>query len=200
MRVRVCWRGGGQLGGRLGVCVAGGGFGRRSPGRAPVQRGPSARTQPLAAARSGARVSPRTLNTLGVTVAAAFLLPRYLLGWAVDDTLQVGGCTRESMTRMTHALAAARWLPHLRLVRALHSHTVRRSPCPCLSPTHPPTQPLTHRPALPLAHPPAGPQIVLPMLAGLFLFDAAYLLALLWKLSFFDRDGGSGGGSSGGDS
>lgn len=31
----------------------------------------------------------RTLNSLGVTVAAAFLLPRYLLGWDISDTLQV---------------------------------------------------------------------------------------------------------------
>ncbi|KAI8466548.1 MAG: hypothetical protein J3K34DRAFT_433500 [Monoraphidium minutum] len=62
----------------------------------------------------------RTLNSLGVAVAAAFLLPRYLLGWDVDDTLQ----------------------------------------------------------------------IVLPMLGGLFIFDLAYLAALLWKLSGVDRGGG----------
>lgn len=72
----------------------------------------------------------KTLNSLGVAVAAAFLLPRYLLGWDTDDTLQ----------------------------------------------------------------------IVLPMLCGLFLFDMAYLVALLYKLSDVggDAGGGSGGRSGGG--
>jgi hypothetical protein len=36
-------------------------------------------------------------------------------------------------------------------------------------------------------------QIVLPMMLGLLFFDAAFLLALLYKLSALDRGGGSGG-------
>lgn len=73
------------------------------------------------------RVTPeergRTLNALGVTVAAAFLLPRYLLGWDAGDALE----------------------------------------------------------------------IVLPLLGGLFLFDLAYLAALLYKLSAAEGGGGGGG-------
>ncbi|KIY97207.1 hypothetical protein MNEG_10756 [Monoraphidium neglectum] len=91
----------------------------------------------------------RTLNSLGVTVAAAFLLPRYLLGWAVDDTLQLGPAPALLLARLTPA-------------------------------------PRNADQQFPL-------QIVLPMMLGLLFFDAAFLLALLYKLSALDRGGGSGG-------
>jgi hypothetical protein len=40
-------------------------------------------------------------------------------------------------------------------------------------------------------------QIVLPMLGGLFLFDLAYLAALLYKLNGIEGGGGGGGGGGG---
>ncbi|GBF89280.1 hypothetical protein Rsub_02157 [Raphidocelis subcapitata] len=72
---------------------------------------------------AGPEERSKTLNSLGVAVAAAFLFPRYLLGWDTGDTLQ----------------------------------------------------------------------IVLPMLGGLFLFDMAYLAALLYKLNGLGGGGGGGG-------